>query len=157
MTRRTIFIIAILMICFSITTNVCISQEQSLKKKDVPKEIIQAFQNSYPNANIKGYSKEKEQGKTVYEVESVEGKIHRDVTYNSDGILITIEESLPYNELPQPVRDAITKDYPKSKILTCEKVIRGSVTQFELTVKSGKQKHELVFNADGSLVKKEKK
>lgn len=133
------------------------AQEQSLKKRDVPKAVLAAFQQSYPRVTIKGYAKETDNGTVVYEVESVEGCIHRDVTYTADGSIVTTEESLAYTELPEPIRDAMTKEYPKAKISVCEKITKGLTTQFELIVQSGKRKNELVFNADGSLEKNEKK
>jgi hypothetical protein len=136
---------------------ICFPQEQSLKKKNVPKAILDAFQASYPKATLKGYSKEKDKETVVYEVESVEGKIHRDVSYTVDGAVISVEESLPYDKVPQPVRDALLKEYPKAKVSMCEKVTKGETIQYELLVRSGKQKYELVFNTDGTIVEKEKK
>jgi hypothetical protein len=133
------------------------AQEQSIQKKDVPAAILETFQKSYPKAAIKGCSKEMEQGNMTYEIESVEGKVHRDVTFSADGSLISIEESLPYAQLPEPVRNAITKEYPKAKVSLCERVIKGDATQFEVLVVSGKQKYELVLSADGTIVKTEKK
>lgn len=150
----TAFALLVAVMCFANTSP---AQEQSLKKKDVPKAILAAFQQSYPKATIKGYAKETDEGTVVYEIESMEGNIHRDVTYTADGTVATIEESLPYAELPEPVRNAVTKEYPKAKVSMCEKVTNGSTTQYELVVRSGKQKNELVYNADGSLVTKEKK
>jgi hypothetical protein len=118
---------------------------------------LDAFRKSYPKATVKGYSKETDDVKVVYEVESIEGKKHRDISYTFDGSVITIEESLAYTDIPALIRDVITKDYPKAKVFTCEKVMEGSITQFELLIQMGKKKQELVFNTDGSLVEKEKK
>jgi len=133
------------------------AQEQSIKRKDVPKTILAAFEKTYPKAKIKGYAKEVEEGKTVYEVESVEGTVHRDITYVADGSIVSIEESLPVNKLPDVIRSAAEKQYPKSKISSCEKVTKGTIMQYELVVTTGKQKHELVLNPDGTVAKTEKK
>ena len=146
--------IAFSIIVFSAT---CLSQEQSLKKKDVPKVILDTFHKSYPKADIKGYSKESENGNLSYEIESLEGKTHRDVSYSADGSVVSVEESMVFSDLPEPIRDAIKKDYPKAKVSMCEKVVEGNTTTFELVVRSGRQKYELVFNAEGTLLKQEKK
>ena len=145
------------LIFFFVFLSVAFAQEQSLKRADVPKAILDAFRTSYPRAAIKGYSKETDHGTVVFEVESVEGKTHRDVSYTAGGSVVSVEESLGYKDVPQPVRDAVARDYPKSKVRSCEKVIKGPTTQFELLVQSGKQKRELVFNADGTLAEKEEK
>jgi hypothetical protein len=132
-------------------------QEQSLKKKNVPKPILEAFTKAYPKATIKGFAKEKDKGVMEYEVESVEGMIHRDISYKADGTVIVVEESMAFNDLPEVVRNAVSKDYPKWKIIICEKVTKASVVRYELLLKTGGKKMELVYNADGTLVEKEKK
>ena len=134
-----------------------LSQEVSLKKKDMPKAILAAFNTSYPKATIKGYAKETENGNISYEIESMEGKTHRDVSYTADGSVVSLEESIAYADVPEAIRNVVTKDYPKAKVTVCEKVTVGAVTNFELVVRSGKKKQELVFRADGTLVKQEKK
>ncbi|RPH38057.1 hypothetical protein EHM92_01070 [bacterium] len=133
------------------------SQDQSVQRKDVPPKVLEAFQTSYPRAAIKGYSKEIVHDTVSYEIESVEGKIRRDITYRADGSLVVIEESIPFVDLPEPVRSAIAKGYPKAKVNQCEKIIEGSTTQFEVQLASGKEKLEVVYNADGAVVRKEKK
>ena len=134
-----------------------VSQEQSLKKNDVPKVILDQFQKSYPKATVKGYAKETDAGKIAYEIESTEGATHRDVSYNADGSVIAIEESMAFADMPEAVRTNVKKEYAKSKISTCEKVTEGDVVHYELIVKTGKKNQELVYNADGTMVKKEKK
>ncbi len=157
MTHKQSLIITALLIAVGCFSGAGLAQEQPVKKKDVPKIVLATFQQSYPKATIKGYAKETDEGTVVYEIESMEGTVHRDVTYTADGSVATIEESLPYADLPELVRNAVTKDYPKAKVSMCEKVTKGSTIQYELVVRSGKQKNELVYNTDGSLVTKEKK
>jgi hypothetical protein len=157
MSHRALTITLTLLVAIIGFSSTSSTQEEALGKKDVPKVILDAFHKSYPKATIKGYSRESDQGNVSYEIESIEAKTHRDISYTADGSVIAIEESLTYLDLPEPIRSAITKEYPSAKVLTCERVIKRSTTQFELLVRSGNQKHELVFNADGSLVKKEKK
>jgi hypothetical protein len=144
----------LLISCF---TCVGSSQEQLLKRSDVPGAVLDAFHKAYPKATIKGFSREVEKGKVLYEVESTEGKIHRDVSYNADGSVITLEETLPISELPEAVRSSMKTDYPRARITRCEKVTRGQTVQYELAIHSGKIRSEVVFDADGKLVKNEKK
>ena len=133
------------------------AQEHSIKRKDVPKAVLDAFQKSYPKAQIKGYAKEVEQKTVLYEVESVEGKVHRDITYLADGTLYTIEETLPFSDLPAPVQAAVHKEYPKGKVSLCERLTKASTIHYELLVSSAGKKYEVVLNSDGSIAKVEKK
>jgi hypothetical protein len=94
--KRALLTYLLLLVGIFIFLNIGIAQERSLKKRDVPKAVLEAFKNSYPKATIKGYSKETDNGKVVYEVESIERKKHRNISYTSDGRVVTIEESIAY-------------------------------------------------------------
>ena len=131
--------------------------EKQIDLKSVPKAVIIEFKRTYPNGVIKGCSKERERGWTRYELETVDGKTKRDILYDPDGTAIVIEEALPLSGLPQPVRDALKKEYPKGKVSKAEKIIKDDQTQYEVVVKSGKESRELVYEADGTLAKTEKK
>ena len=133
------------------------AQEQSIKKKEMPKGILASFQKAYPKAKTVGFSKETDEGEVFYEIESTEGTIHRDVTYAADGSLLSVEETLPLDQLPEPVRSTISNEYPGAKVTRCEKVTKPSSTEFEVVVSSGKQNYELVLSEDGTVLKKETK
>lgn len=157
MSQRAFSLVGAFLIALAVVETTSRAQEQSIRRRDVPAKVLKAFQNSYPNASIKGYSKEANHDTVTYEVESIEGEVHRDITYTADGNLISIEESFPFTDLPEPVRDAVTKEYPKAKVTLCEKVIKGSTTQFELLLTSGKQRTELILNPDGTIARRGKK
>ena len=132
-------------------------QEQSIKKSAVPKAILAAFEKSYPHAKVKGYSKEIGNGVAEYELESLDGKISRDISYAEDGSVLAVEESIAYADLPEAVRATITKEHPKHTVASCEKLTKGSTIEYEVVLKQGKKKTEVVFDAAGAVVKKEEK
>jgi hypothetical protein len=53
--------------------------------KDLPAAVIAAFQRTYPKATITGIATEMENGKTLYEVESKDGTINRDLRFTDTG------------------------------------------------------------------------
>jgi hypothetical protein len=126
---------------------------QKPTKKAVPPAIKAAFEKAYPKAVIQNIDKEKQGGKTYYEVESMDGTTRRDFLYNPDGTVYEIEEVMEVASLPEAVKAGVTKEFPKGKILTAEKVTRGDVTEYELTVKSGKKKQEVRFTPAGAKIK----
>ena len=130
-------------------------QETKIAKKDVPAAVIAAFEKAYPKATMKGFSREMEKGKTVYEVESVEGKMTRDATYSADGKLQVVEESVEMKDVPAAVQQALEKKYPKAKVNRAEKVMEGSSVgyEFHVTTAQGK-KAEVKFDAAGKEVKR---
>jgi hypothetical protein len=132
-----------------------VQEEQTIKQKDVPEVILSAFKKSYPKSTIKGYSKETEEGRIFFEIESSEGKINRDVIYNPDGTIVSIEETLPLSKVPEPVRTSLKKEFPKAKVLKSEKIIKGTDIQYEFVVQSSKKSTEVVIDTHGKVIKKE--
>ena len=93
--------------------------------------IEAAFKKAYPNATIKNVTKEIEDGKTLYEVESVDNGKRRDIIYNPDGSVVIIEDEMTQAEFPAAVAAAIAKRYPRATITLREKltITKGSVVQ----------------------------
>jgi uncharacterized cupredoxin-like copper-binding protein len=113
--------IALIVAAVSLSSFSAVAQEKKITAKDVPAAVIAAFKNSYPNATIRGYAREKEQGKVFYEIESREGTMSRDVLYNADGTVAEIEESMAATDLPADAQQAIKRKYPKAVIRLAEK------------------------------------
>ena len=129
------------------------AQEQAIKAKNLPKAVLSAFEKEYPNAKILGCSKEKEHGKIIFEIESIDGKIHRDLSYDGDGNNLEIEEEMSFEALPAAVQSAFRKDYPGGKVLRTEKVAQGETVKYEMVVKDGKKKREIIYDGNGGKAK----
>jgi hypothetical protein len=112
---------------------------QAVKASDpaakLPAPILTAFRTSYPNATIKNVAKETEGGKTVWEVESIDNNLTRDIVYNPDGTIVDMEEECAIASLPAAVTDAVKAKYPKATITKAEKTTAGQRSWFELTLK----------------------
>jgi uncharacterized membrane protein YkoI len=117
----------------------------------LPAAITTAFEKSYPNATIRGTAQETEGGKTVYEVESVDKGKARDLMYNVDGTVISIEEEMNAADLPAPVTAALKKLYPKATITVAEKLTEGTTIEYELQIK-GAAVTSVAFLPDGKVV-----
>ena len=117
----------------------------------LPAPILAAFKKSYPNATIKNVAKETEDGKTVWEVESVDNNLTRDIVYNPDGTIVDMEEQIAIASLPAAVTDFVKAKYPKATITLAEKTTAGAKTWFELTLK-GAAVTSVEVTPDGKLV-----
>ena len=146
---KTFFFTLILIISIS---SVSLSQEIKISRKQVPAAVIKAFKGTYPKARIKGTNIETKEGIAFYEIESKDGKISRDVLYTKDGKVSEIEEMISADQLPQPVMNALTKNYSSAKVKSIEKNTQGAVTTYEVVLQNGKKKTEVVFSADGNIV-----
>jgi hypothetical protein len=132
------------------------AQEKKITKKEVPQAVISAFEKAYPNAKVKGYSTETEEGKTYFEIDGYQGKLMLDVSYLPDGTAAEIEEGVTAGSLPDPVKAALKSNYPKGKIATPERKTVGTNVTYELTVKSGKTSVDVEIDPTGKILKKSK-
>jgi uncharacterized membrane protein YkoI len=131
------------------------AQDVKLKKKQVPRAVIAAFQAAYPQATVHGYAREKENGKVYYEVESVEGQTTRDVLYNPDGTVAEIEESVPNSDLPSAGLEALQAKYPGAVVTKVEKITKGDVTEYEAHARVGKKRVSMELDANGKPLKQD--
>ena len=126
---------------------------QKVANKDILAAITKAFKAGYPSAVIKNVSKETEDGKVLYEVESMNGASTLDIVYSPDGTALEIEEGIQQETLPDAVKAAVQKAYPKGKIKTAEKLTRGTLSGFEITIAVGKKVTAMALDANGNVIK----
>ncbi len=106
-----------------------------------PQAVIAAFEKQYPKATIKSVSSEKEGGRTVYEIESMDGMQRRDLVYEADGKVLSTEELIPNAQIPKAVSDAVAAKFPKAPIVSAEKLTDKDGMRYEVVVKvNGKNK-----------------
>jgi len=132
-----------------------LAQDVKLKKKQVPRAVISAFRSAYPQATIRGFAREKENGKVYYEVESVEGQTTRDVLFNPDGTVAEVEESVPNNDLPSAGLEALHSKYPGAVVTKVEKITKGDVTEYEAHARVGKKRVSMELDAGGRPLKQD--
>ena len=156
MKLKKIFIIIVSLVFVLLSASSSFAQEKKIDKKDLPKAVLNTFQKSYPNATIKGTSVEKAHGKIYYEIESMDNSQRRDLLYTKDGKVAEIEETLASNDIPDFVKSSVMKKYPNGEINKAEKVTSGKKINYELVVKRGMQKHEVVLDSKGNIQKSEK-
>ena len=128
-------------------------QEQKITAKAVPAAVISAFKSAYPNATIRGYAKEKENGKVFYEIESRDGTKSRDLLYNADGTVAEIEETIEISELPPDAQEALHKQYSKAVVTKVEKTTAGDKIGYELVGRQGKKRITMEFDGSGKVLK----
>lgn len=149
--RFTVVAGAISMLTFS-----AVAQEKKITASQVPAAVISAFKSSYPNATIRGYAQEKENGKVFYEIESREGTTRRDVLYNADGTVAEVEESIPATDLPADAQQAIKQKYPRAVIVLAEKTTAGDTVGYEVSLRNGKARVGMEFDSSGKVKTKGK-
>ncbi len=120
--------------------------------KILPPAVLTAFKTAYPNAVIKGASKETEKGVTYYEIESVDGKMNRDLLYTADGRAVEIEEAIPPESLPAAVQQALAREYPGYKVLKAEGMTKDGQKLFELQILVNDKKKGVTIDPSGKII-----
>jgi uncharacterized membrane protein YkoI len=120
--------------------------------KILPPAVLNAFRASYPKAVIRGASKEIEKGVTYYEVESVDGKMNRDLLYTADGKAVEVEETIAPGALPPAVLQALAKAYPGFKISKAENLLREGRRLFEIQLRAQDKKLSVTVDPSGKII-----
>jgi uncharacterized membrane protein YkoI len=127
--------------------------ETKVKMADLPPAVQAAVKEQTKNSTLVGLAKEVEKGKTLYEAETkVNGKT-RDISFDSAGKIVSVEEEVDISSIPAAARTAIEKKAAGAKIKLVETVTEGGKTWYEAAIEKGGKSSEFVVNADGSVHK----
>jgi hypothetical protein len=129
------------------------AQETKIQMKDLPKAVQTAAQQEQTKgATLKGFNKEVEGGKTLYEVETVLNGHTRDILFDPAGTVVEVEEEIANDAVPPAAMKALMA---RGKVTKVETVTKGkSVAAYESTVKTKAGKNvEVAVDAQGTPVK----
>src|SRR6266850_7556059 len=85
-----------------------LASERKIAMKDLPPAVQQAIKDQ-GGAKVRGLAKEVEQGKTLYEAELTVNGHSKDVTFDAQGQVVSVEEQTPIADIPSAAREAIQK------------------------------------------------
>jgi hypothetical protein len=133
-----------------------VADEHKIPLKKLPKKVIAAVKKNYPDWELTGAEKETKGKKVFYEVKlSSKGK-KIEVLLTPKGKIVEVEEAIDLKDLPKVVSDTLKAKYPKATPLGAEKVFKkGKLVAYEVAVKTGNKKGEVVFDTKGKVVKVE--
>ncbi|GAB3243389.1 hypothetical protein GCM10027346_40200 [Hymenobacter seoulensis] len=124
---------------------------QKLAEKQVPAAVVATFRQAHPAA--KGVKWEKEDAN--YEAGYERGEKKLSVVITPTGTLLETETELAVSQLPAPVRTALTTQYKGYKVTEAAKIVTATgTTIYEAEISRAGKKRDLLFNADGTEVKK---
>jgi hypothetical protein len=98
--RRTVYCFTILSLLVFVACGWGKAKEKKLSTNDLPKAVLVSFQKSYPAAKIKSASTETARKVAYFEIESVDGVMHRDIRCTADGTVAEIERSTVLTDAP---------------------------------------------------------
>jgi hypothetical protein len=140
----------------ALTVSGLLMADQSEKKvqfKDLPAAVQTAAKEQSRGATVRGYTREIENGKPEYEVETVMNGATKDIALDESGSVLEVEQQIELASLPTPARAGLEKQAGHGKILKVESVTRGSNVSYEAVVMRGGKRSEVAITSDGKPTK----
>jgi hypothetical protein len=126
------------------------AEEKTIKRSDLPAAVEKTVAEQSKGATVKGFSKEVENGKTVYEAELTVNGHGKDIAIDAQGNIIEIEEEVDITTLPAAVKEGLTKAAGKGTISKVESLTKkGKLVAYEAVVKTGTKDSEIQVGPDG--------
>ena len=109
---------------FLVFTLCATAQEKKIDQSMLPPAVQKTVQEQSKGATIKGYSTEREHGKTVYEAEMMVNGHSKDIQVADDGTLNETEEEVAFAKLPANVQAALRVKVGGAKITKVESLTK---------------------------------
>jgi uncharacterized membrane protein YkoI len=126
----------------------------------VPKAVLDSVKAKFPTAELKGASKETENGRTSYEVTLSFKQANHDVIVTPEGKITAVEKAIAGADLPKSVTDTLKNKYPRATVKAAEQISNGDdkITAYEVQlVLADKKRLEVKLDPNGKVLNEEKK
>jgi uncharacterized membrane protein YkoI len=138
------------------------ADEEKVPLDKLPKAVVDAVKARFPGAKLVSAEKEKDDGKTVFEVAIKDKDQSIEVTLTPEGKITEIEKQIEAKSLPEAVAKALEEKYAKATYKMIEEVYKvdkeEKLEYYEvLLVTAAKKKLEVSVAPDGKIVKEEDK
>jgi hypothetical protein len=126
------------------------AQEKKISRKDLPAAVEKTLSEHSDGATIKGFSTEVEDGKKMYEVQMTVSGHSRDLSIDSQGRLLEIEDEVAFASLSAEVQAGLQKAAGTATLGKVEALTKGGkVVAYESVVTSGGKRREIQVGPDG--------
>jgi uncharacterized membrane protein YkoI len=134
------------------------ADEEKVSLDKLPKAVVTALKDRFPNAELKSAEKETADGKTVYDVSLKHKGDNYEVAVSPEGVITGYEKEIPAKDLPKAVSKTLESKYPKATIKMVEEVYKVKDKKDELEyyevalVTADKKKMEVNVAPDGKII-----
>jgi uncharacterized membrane protein YkoI len=126
------------------------AQEKKIKRSDLPPAVEKTVAAQSAGATIQGFSTEKENGQTLYEVEMTVNGHSKDVSMTADGSIVEVEEQVALDSLSPEVKAGLQAKAGNGKILKVESLTKkNKLVAYEAKVETNGKKSEVQVGPDG--------
>ena len=129
-----------------------LASERKIAMKDLPPAVQQAIRDQ-GGATVRGLAKEVDKGKTLYEAELTVNGHSKDIMFDEQGTMVSVEEESALDQIPPAARTAIEKATGSGKVSAVEKLTEGGHVFYEAQVTKGGKTSEVKVDASGVAAK----
>ncbi len=139
--------IVTLALCFGLSS---FANAQELKESDVPVNVKNAFAKKYPGVKAKW-----EKEGADFEAEFDWNKVESSAIFDANGLFKELEQEIKISALPMGVVEYCNKNFAGYKLNEAEKITDASgKIMYEAEMKKGKESMDVVFDQNGTFIKK---
>lgn len=125
-------------------------QERKIKRSELPSAVEKTVVEQSKGATIRGFSEEKENGQTTYEVQMVVNGHSKDVQVDAKGVVIEVEEEVNMDGLSAEIKAGLQAKAGKGKITKIESITKKEkLVAYEAQVVTNGKKSEVQVGSDG--------
>ena len=124
-----------------------------LALKDLPPAAQKSVQAFSKGGRLIGLTKVEDNGKTVYDVDTLKNGLSRDALINEAGEIIETEDFTVLNKIPGQAKATVEKAAIGGKIMGMTAVTRDSVISYKAVIKKDGVKSEIKVSAGGVILK----
>ena len=146
---KTNYLVALAACCL-LLAGTASAQEKKIKRSDLPPAVEKTVAAQSAGATIKGFSTEKENGQTLYEVELTVNGHSKDISMATDGSIVEVEEQVAMDSLSAAVKAGLQAKAGKGKILKVESLTKkDKLVAYEAQIDTNGKKSEVQVGPDG--------
>lgn len=123
--------------------------------EQVPKAVRASIEREVGQTEIRKIERTDEDGVVAYEVDLREKSGKRELVFDADGALLSAEEELGLQDVPEAVRKTIQQQAAGGKVEDVEKITEKGRVTYEAEVTKAHRTRELTIAADGTLIAEE--
>jgi hypothetical protein len=131
------------------------AEDIKIKRSDLPPAVEATVSAQSVSASVRGFSVERENGKTFYEAAMTVNGHSKDILINSKGEIVEVEEEVAIAELTRDVKNGLLDKAGNAKIVKVESVTKkGQLVAYEAQVVKGAKKSEIQVGPEGKTLPK---
>jgi len=125
--------------------------EKKIKFSEVPRVVVNSFQEHFPNTTIKGQRRQVREKVVYYVLEGEDSLKDRSVLFETDGTVVEVQESMEISAIPPALHDSVVAKYPSAVFRSAESITRDRHVEYDILMDVGKRKLEVIVNSAGKV------